>query len=178
MGSGNGPSCTAESTSPEALSRSNGEISGIGPNSATGRPRSVTSNVSPASTRRKYSLARCRSSRIPIESIVLFVAQMLCHRALAFRRLAWHVLTCMSIYMDIFPDISVTSRPFACGPSMQSDPSIMNHHLRQCSSQYSTASQVSAATTTSETTSPIGWASSFSHPGARQMKNSRRESSE
>ena len=52
---------------------------------------------------------------------------------------------------------------------MQSGPSTRNHHLRQYSSQYSTASHTSAANTNSEATSPIGWASSFSHPGARQM---------
>lgn len=42
---------------------------------ATGRPRSVISIVSPASTRRSSSLARCRSARTPTEVIVLTVAQ-------------------------------------------------------------------------------------------------------
>ena len=37
----------------------------MGVSSATGLPRSVTSIVSPASTRRRSSLARCLRSRIP-----------------------------------------------------------------------------------------------------------------
>jgi len=52
-------------TSPAARSRSRGSASGNGASTATGRPWSVTSIVSPASTRRRSSLARCRSSRTP-----------------------------------------------------------------------------------------------------------------
>jgi hypothetical protein len=50
---------------PAARSRSIGPASGIGVGGATGRPRSVTSILSPAATRRSSSLARCRSSRTP-----------------------------------------------------------------------------------------------------------------
>src|SRR5207247_4654107 len=47
---------------------------GTGTSSATGRPRSVTSIDSPASTSLRNSLARCRSSRIPMRRMVLVVA--------------------------------------------------------------------------------------------------------
>ena len=68
---------TALSISPAARSRSKGGASGKGVSNATGRPRSVTSMVSPASTRRRYSLALCLSSRIPILTIVLHIAHRL-----------------------------------------------------------------------------------------------------
>jgi len=60
--------------SPDARSRSIGGAAGIGVSNAMGRPRSVTSIVSPASTLRRNSLALWRSSLIPIRVIVLLVA--------------------------------------------------------------------------------------------------------
>jgi hypothetical protein len=71
-GSGGGKSATLPlpaSMSPAARNRSSGVPAGSGDSSATGRPRSVISMVSPRSTWRSSSLARWRSSRIPTDVI-------------------------------------------------------------------------------------------------------------
>ncbi len=62
-------SAVAGSISPRARSLSSGLPSGGGDRTATGRPRSVTSIVSPCSTRRSNSLARCLSSLTPIDAM-------------------------------------------------------------------------------------------------------------
>jgi len=65
---------------PELSSRSSGDSEGsTGARVATGRPRSVTSNDSPACTRRSQRLACCLNSRIPICSMCYIVAPV-CRR--------------------------------------------------------------------------------------------------
>lgn len=73
-------STVAIRTSPVALRRSSGVPAGSGPSIATGRPRSVISIVSPCSTLRSSSLARCRSSRTPTVSTSATCSTRLGHR--------------------------------------------------------------------------------------------------
>jgi hypothetical protein len=62
---------------PRATSRCRWPVLRTGTSRATGRPRAVTSRVRPASTSRRYSLARCLNSRTPIDRMCYRVAHLL-----------------------------------------------------------------------------------------------------